>query len=86
MNKTIKQVGRKSAHVHTYMNNTMVLFSYCTPIAAYIPDNGYHATVDKYSVTTTRHLSGWLRTHNNPNTIPTDERKLVQLLATMDRL
>ena len=37
-----------------------VLFSYRTPVAAYVFGRGYVKTEKWYSVTTTRHLNKWL--------------------------
>ena len=37
-----------------------VLFSYRTPVAAYVFGRGYVKTEKWYSVTTTRHINKWL--------------------------
>lgn len=44
----------------TLDNGTEVLFSYETPVAAYIHKRGYVRTSTKYSQTTTRHINVWL--------------------------
>ena len=36
-----------------------VLFSYDTPIAAFVPGQGYMITSTKYSKTTTKHGNAW---------------------------
>ena len=36
-----------------------VLFSYDTPIAAFVPGQGYMITSTKYSKTTTKHGNSW---------------------------
>lgn len=41
-------------------DGTIVLVSYSTPVAAYIPDRGYIRTSENYSVTTTRHINRFL--------------------------
>ena len=41
-------------------NGTDVLFSYETPVAAFIEGEGYVRTETKYSVTTSRHINKWL--------------------------
>ena len=41
-------------------NGTDVLFSYETPVAAFIEGEGYVRTATKYSVTTSRHINKWL--------------------------
>ena len=42
-------------------NGTIVLFSYKTPVAAYVPGQGYVRTNHKWSVTTSKHINRWLR-------------------------
>lgn len=37
-----------------------VLFSYNTPVAAFVNGRGYIKTSTKYSVTTSRHIRRWL--------------------------
>ena len=37
-----------------------VLFSYLTPVAAYVFGRGYVKTENWYSVTTTRHINKWI--------------------------
>lgn len=41
-------------------NGVKVFFSYKTPVAAYIPGQGYIRTNRKWSRTTTRHINQWL--------------------------
>ena len=42
-------------------DGTQVLFSYRTPVAAYLPDKGIHVkTTTKWSQTTSRHINKWL--------------------------
>lgn len=48
-----------------YIGNTEVLFSYETPVAAFIPDEGHFRTDKKYSVTTSRHINKWLEGCNS---------------------
>jgi len=37
-----------------------VLFSYQTPVAAYVSGRGYIRTAEKFSKTTTKHINKWL--------------------------
>lgn len=37
-----------------------VLFSYATPVAAFIPGQGYLRTNHKWSRTTTKHINKWV--------------------------
>lgn len=41
-------------------DGTRVLFSYSTPVAAYLPGRGYIRTATTYSKTTSKHISLWL--------------------------
>ena len=66
MNYKRKQVGSKSMWVHTYPNGAEVAISYTTPIAAYIPALGFIKTKEKFSVTTTRHVGVWVKSHGYP--------------------
>ena len=45
----------------SYNNGTQVFFSYRTPVAAYVPSQGYIRTAKKWSVTTSRHINKWLK-------------------------
>jgi hypothetical protein len=38
-----------------------VLFSYKTPVAAYVPGQGYFRTNHDWSRTTSKHINKWLR-------------------------
>ena len=38
-----------------------VFFSYKTPVAAFIPGQGYIRTNHKWSATTSKHINKWLR-------------------------
>ena len=49
----------------SYNNGTQVFFSYRTPVAAYLPSQGYIRTAKKWSVTTYRHINKWLGGVNN---------------------
>ena len=42
-------------------DGTEVFFSYRTPVAAYLPTQGYIRTAKKWSVTTSRHINKWLK-------------------------
>lgn len=44
----------------TLPNGTQILFSYSTPVAAYVPGRGWLRTSTKHSVTTSRHINQWL--------------------------
>ena len=42
-------------------DGTVILFSYKTPVAAFVPGQGYLRTNHKWSSTTTKHINKWLR-------------------------
>ena len=54
----VKQVGSNMTQVER--SDVVVLFSYSTPVAAFIPGRGYIKTSTHYSVTTTKHISKWI--------------------------
>jgi hypothetical protein len=60
---TLKQVGRNQTELHKDIgtgHNVIVFFSYETPVAAFIPGQGYSRTTKMYSQTTSRHINKWL--------------------------
>jgi len=54
----VKPIGSNQTELHLD-DGVMVLFSYETPVAAYLPKEGYVKTGTKYSTTTTRHINKW---------------------------
>lgn len=42
-------------------NGTQILFSYRTPVAAFVPGEGYFRTNQNWSRTTSKHINKWLR-------------------------
>jgi hypothetical protein len=44
----------------SYNNGLQVFFSYRTPVAAYVPSQGYIRTDKFWSTTTSRHINKWL--------------------------
>jgi hypothetical protein len=55
-------------------NGTTVLFSYKTPVAAYVVGRGLIKTEKKYSKTTSKHVSQWLdgREHETVDQVELD--------------
>lgn len=43
----------------TLSNGAQVFFSYNTPVAAYLPGEGYLVTATKHSATTSKHVNAW---------------------------
>jgi len=58
----LKQLGPNRTEVELADGRT-IFFSYETPVAAFIPGKGYVVTEEKFSRTTTKHISEWLRRH-----------------------
>lgn len=51
-------IGANQTLVHLPLGS--VLFSYETPVAAYVSGRGYVKTSRKFSNTTTKHVNSWL--------------------------
>lgn len=51
---------RQGAATILTIGETEVLFSYETPVAAFVPDKGYIRTSTFYSMTTSKHISQYL--------------------------
>ncbi len=52
----LKPVGANQTEVER-ADGTTILYSYQTPVAAFVPGNGALCTSQKYSTTTSRHIS-----------------------------
>jgi len=55
----LQRQGKTSATLVDIGEN-QVLYSYSTPVAAFVPGVGYLQTQQHYSVTTSRHINKWL--------------------------
>ena len=55
----LRQLGSNQAQVEINDNLT-VFFSYDTPVACFIRDQGYFRSEKRWSVTTTQHINKWL--------------------------
>ena len=56
---SLKRQGGTNATVVSIGDNE-VLFSYSTPVAAFVPGRGYLRTDRHFSVTTSRHINKWI--------------------------
>jgi hypothetical protein len=54
---SLQPLGPNRNVVH--IGDSAVLFSYSTPVAAFIPGKGFVATDRNYSTTTSRHVNQW---------------------------
>lgn len=55
----LKPIASNMTELHDNKGN-VILFSYETPVAAFIQGQGYIKTAVHYSSTTTRHITKWL--------------------------
>jgi hypothetical protein len=56
---SLKVLGSNQTQI-TKSDGTRILFSYSTPVAAYVPGRGYIRTATSYSKTTAKHINAWL--------------------------
>lgn len=54
----LRQIGPNQTEL--YVGDTVVFFSYETPVAALVPGRGYLRTDQKWSATTSKHINRWL--------------------------
>jgi len=66
MNKKHVRINKTAAHEMRYENGAVILVSYMTSVAAYIPALGWLETTTKYSVTTSKHISQWKKRNGYP--------------------
>jgi hypothetical protein len=59
MSIRLKPIGANVTELE--LGNAYVLFSYKTPVAAFVPGKGYLRTAQKWSKTTTKHINQWLK-------------------------
>ena len=65
----------------------IVLFSYSTAVAAFLPGRGVIRTKTKYSMTTTKHINQWIEAEFSPNvTITEVEQSEIDGLSIVDKL
>lgn len=55
----LKPIGSNQTELHI-SDEIMVLFSYQTPVAAWVSGRGWIRTDTKYSKTTSKHINKWL--------------------------
>lgn len=55
---TIRPIAPNQTEVHTD-DGKIIFYSYSTPVAAFIPGEGYLKTDQKHSVTTSKHVNAW---------------------------
>lgn len=55
----LNQLGANRTQL-TLKDGTLVLFSYETPVAAFVPGQGYLVSSVHYSRTTSKHIGQWI--------------------------
>jgi hypothetical protein len=58
-----------------------VLFSYQTPVAAFVPGEGYLVTDKKWSKTTSRHINKWLASMGVKTAVKVSQERLNAIVA-----
>ena len=66
----LQRQGKTSATVID-IGESQILYSYSTPVAAFVPGRGYLKTDRFYSVTTSRHVNKWI--DGRSTTVPQSE-------------
>lgn len=61
----IKSIAKNQTELHIkknnkYLSDIIIFFSYQTPVACHIQGQGFFKTAEKWSVTTSKHISKWL--------------------------
>ena len=84
MNSKIKRLGSKNAWEHQYENGALVLRSYATPVACYIPGLGFLETEEKFSQTTSRQITCWKRDHGYPSTTYVPQHEIEGWMERLD--
>jgi len=86
MNKRIKKIGLQSAAEHIYENGAVILVSYATSVAAYVPALGYMETTTKYSRTTSKHVSDWRNRNGYPHVVQVPQEEIDERAKKLDGL
>lgn len=88
MNYKINQIKSQSAYEWRYENGAEVLVSYTTPVAVYIPGEGFLETDQKFSRTTSKHITQWKQRQGYPQTrtVPQEEIKNWAVLLSTEEM
>ena len=74
----VKSLGKNKTQIET--QDTIILVSYETPVAAWIRGRGYLRTATYHSTTTSRHIGEWLREMGAEEVTPVDQQELNNML------
>lgn len=86
MKRTITRINKQNAWEHKYENGAMVLVSYATPVAAYIPALGYMETDQNFSMTTSKQISQWKKRMGYPLVARVPQHEIESWHDKLDRL
>lgn len=86
MKHTTKRINKQSAWDVSYENGAQFLLSYATPVAAYIPGLGFIETEQKFSVTTSKHVSQWKKRMGYPLVARVPQTEIENWLRKLDGL
>ena len=76
----LTRIGQTNATVIRIADGE-ILFSYSTPVAAFVAGRGYLRTAQHHSVTTSRHINAWI---DGPSTtIPQAELDALAKMVTL---
>jgi hypothetical protein len=76
----LKPLGNNQNELRLH-NNTRILFSFETPVAAWTQAHGYMRTNVVYSRTTTRHITTWLAGDHPTHVTVVEQAVLHALIA-----
>lgn len=81
----IKPVGSNMTELEG-ADGTTILFSYQTPVAAFVPGKGFMKTDKFFSSSTTKHINKWIQMNGDPeSTVTTISQSLIEeAVATIE--
>jgi hypothetical protein len=81
----IKPVGSNMTELEG-ADGITILFSYQTPVAAFVPGKGFMKTDKFFSSSTTKHINKWIQMNGDPeSTVTTISQSLIEeAVATIE--
>jgi hypothetical protein len=81
----IKPAGSNMTELET-SDGTTVLFSYTTPVAAFMPGAGFIRTEEFFSRTTSKHITKWINKNGSPESTVTEvSQEMIEELVNVIR-
>ncbi len=78
---TIKPAGSNMTELGL-TDGTTILFSYTTPVAAFIPGAGFIRTEKFFSITTSKHITKWINKNGNTqSTVTKVDQSVIESLV-----